>query len=147
MAGGHGGHQKRARRAVMHLKPPIAWSKEDLQMLAALVRYHRGALPLFGSSHIVAIARERRSELMLLMGVLRLANALDDQHDGKVSRLTVVQQDGAVVLSVQGLPKMSRKAEHVARARYLLETLCGCPFVILEQRARARRFEESSAHR
>jgi exopolyphosphatase/guanosine-5'-triphosphate,3'-diphosphate pyrophosphatase len=135
MAGGHGGHRKRARRAVMQLEPPLAWSDEDLHILAALVRYHRGALPPHGSSHIVAIARERRSELMLLIGVLRLANALDEQHDGKVSKLTVVQQDGAVVLSVQGLAKMSREAEHVARARYLLETLCGCPFVIREQRA------------
>ncbi len=132
-----GGHRKRGHRMVAKLKPPLGWSEEDMCCVAALVRFHRGGLPLRDEPAFVGLDRKRRADLLRLMGILRLANALDDAHSGKVRELTVARQDGALIISAPGLLAMSREAERAARARYLLETVCRRPIGIRFQRAAA----------
>ena len=121
-ANGHdGGHQKRGLRMVAKLTPPLGWSQEDVHCVAVLVRYHRGALPVATNSSFVGLGAQRRSELMPIIGILRLANALDEAHDGGISQVRVERQDSFAVVWAQGLQAISRSAERVARARYLLE--------------------------
>ncbi len=133
---GAGGHQKRGQRMVAKLTPPLGWSTDDMQCLAALVRYHRGALPLATNSSFVGLTSKRRSELMFLIGILRLANAFDDEHDARVSNVTVERQNSLVVVYAEGLQRMSRNGERLAQARYLIETMTRLPFMIRPTSAR-----------
>jgi len=133
-----GGHQKRGQRTVAKLKPPIGWSAEDMQCLAALVRFHRGRLPARNEAALAGLDRKRRTGLLRMMGVLRLANALDESHRGSVSRLAITREGNTVVVGVEGLRAMSQDAEHAARARYLLETVCRRPILIRMLRNRSR---------
>jgi len=125
-----GGHQKRGQRMVAKLKPPLGWSLEDMQCLGALVRFHRGRLPPGNDPSFAGLDRKRRTELLRLIGVLRLANALDETHRGQVREIAVSHRDGAVVVSVRGLMPLSREAQRIASARYLLETVCRQPIAI-----------------
>lgn len=128
--GHHGGHRKRGQQMVAKLKAPLGWSDEEMRDVAALVRYHRGALALRNHSPLVGVAPGHRAELLRLLGILRLANAFDDAHDGSVCRITVERRNGFVVLSGEGLRRLSQNAEKVAQARYLLETMLRDAIVI-----------------
>lgn len=134
---GKGGHQKRGERMILKLKPPLTWSEEEMCCLAALVRYHRGALPLTTDASFAGLSAKRRSELMPIIGILRLANAFDETHDGRVSHLRVECQNGFIAVYGEGLRRLSRAAERIAGARYLLETVLRAPIVVRPMRARA----------
>ena len=131
------GHQKRGYRMIPKLKPPLGWSEEELHCVAAIARYHRGACPRIGDSHFVGLSAKRRSELLPIMGILRLANAFDFNHDRSIARITVGRENGTLILSAQGLQEISPSAERIARARYLLETTYQIPIVIRSLPAKA----------
>ncbi len=130
-------HQKRGRRMISKLKPPLGWSDADMHCLEALVRFHRGKLPPRNHSAFSGLDRPQRYALLRLLGVLRLANELDESHRETVRDLKVSRQDGAVIVSISGLSAMSRKAERLARARYLLETVLRRPIAIRALRSQA----------
>lgn len=119
------GHLKRGYRMICKLKPPLGWSDEELRCVAAVARYHRGELPQKADSHFVGLSARRRSGLLPVIGILRLANAFDSAHDGKVTRISVEQNDGTLTVSGQGLQEISPTAEGLAKARYLLEAVSG----------------------
>ena len=130
-ANGHGhGHQKRGYKMICKLKPPLGWNQEEMRCVAALVRHHRGPLPMDIDPYFVGHSPKRVSELMPIIAVLRLANSLDGGHDERISRVTVETQNGSVMLYAKGLQQMSRSAERVAGARYLLEAVCRLPVLI-----------------
>ncbi len=118
-----GGHRKRGYRMIRKLKPPVGWSEEYLQCVAIVAHYHRGSLPLSNHPIFAGLPAQRRTELMPLAGVLRLANALDELHDQRISSVAVERRNSALILYAQGLSgSLSRFGEQLAQARYLLET-------------------------
>jgi CHAD domain-containing protein len=120
-----GGHLKRGYRRIGKLKPPLGWSDEELRCVALIARYHRGGLPGKSDSYFVGLSARCRSQLLPIMGILRLANAFDFAHDGKVTRVSLQPQDGTLYVYGQGLEEISATAERLARARYLLEATSG----------------------
>jgi hypothetical protein len=81
------------------------------------------------------------AEHLATRGILRLANALDNNHDGSIQRVRVLKSDGFIVIRAQGLVADSPLAETIAGARHLLEIICGLPFLVqpLPQRRIARK--------
>jgi CHAD domain-containing protein len=128
--GHRGGHQKRGYRMVGKLKPPVSWTREDMLSVAALVRHHRGALPTADDSSFVGLNAKTRAHVMPLLGILRLANAFDEEHDHCMADLRVERENGSLVVIATGLQPLSATAERLARARYLLESICNCPIMI-----------------
>jgi CHAD domain-containing protein/HD superfamily phosphodiesterase len=135
------GHQKHSYRMICKMKPPFGWSDEEMRCVAAVARHHRGRIPQLSHSSFVGLSPKRRSEMMPIIGILRLANALDESHDQSISRIVVEQREGVIILSGQGLQEISPNAERIARARYLLETACQLPIMLrpLPDRAAAAR--------
>ena len=129
-------HHKRTYRKLAKLVPPLGWSREDLRMCGIIARYHRGALPRAGQATLSGLDAAQRQEVFRLAGILRLANAFDDAHDGHIQRLEVSQQDGHIVVAAQGYSPRDRAAERVAAARHLLETAYRKPVIIKPLRAR-----------
>ena len=125
------GHQKRAFKIIAKLAPPLGWSDTDMQAVAVLVRYHRGGLPVTTNSSFVGLTANRRKALLPLIGVLRLANAFDEAHDGSIAAIHLECKDDALVVSAEGLQQISKNAEHIARSRYLLEAITRHPVVVL----------------
>lgn len=128
--GNSGTRPKRGYRMVSRLHPPLGWSEEEMHCVAVLVRYHSGGLPLTSNSSFVGLAPRRRAELMPLIGILRLANTFDREHDGSISSVSVEQQNGFLVVYGKGLRRISRAAEQLARARYLLEATSHLPILV-----------------
>ena len=124
------GHQKRSYRLISRLKPPLGWTAEQLHCVAATARYHRGALPQISDSYFVGLSARRRSKLLPVIGMLRLADACAGDPDRTITRVSVERLDGALVVYAQGLQEISPGAERIARARYLLETTCRLPIAV-----------------
>ena len=126
-----GSHRKRGYRMIRQLKPPVGWSEEYLQCVAIVAHHHRGALPPSNHPIFAGLPAQRRSELMPLAGVLRLANALDDFHDQRISSVSLERRNGALMIYAHGLAgPISPFGEQLARARYLLESCIKMPIVI-----------------
>ncbi|HVO61304.1 MAG TPA: hypothetical protein VMT53_10235, partial [Terriglobales bacterium] len=118
-----GAHRKRGYRMIRHLKPPAGWSDEYLQAVAIVAHYHRGSLPPSNHPIFAGLPAQRRSELMPLAGVLRLANALDDLHDQRISTLVLERTGNVVTIYAQGYHStISPFGEQLARSSYLLES-------------------------
>ncbi len=124
------GHHKRAYRLIRKLDVPLGWSAEDLHAVAVVARYHRGELAPSSNAVFAGIGAPRRRELLALAGVLRLANAFDFAHEKAIASVSLKESDGVIVISGPGFEKLSGTAERLARARYLLETICGISIVV-----------------
>jgi len=140
-----GGHRKRAYRMIRKLKPSVGWSEEYLQCIAIVAHYHRGGLPPANHPIFEGISPQRRAELMPLAGVLRLANALDELHDQRVSAVELKLHNGALMLYARGLVNsISPFGERLAQARYLLESCIKMPIVIKPLRTRQAAVSQTS---
>ena len=124
-------HQKRSCRLISgKLAVPLGWTSEDLRAVAAVARYHRGALPNPQHKCLKAISGAARAAIIRLAAILRLANGLDAERDGKVRRLEVERKDGFVILRAEGYTALGPTAERVSADRYLLEASCRVAVIV-----------------
>jgi CHAD domain-containing protein len=129
--GKDGSHRKRGYRMIRGLKTPVGRSEEYLQCVAIVAHYHRGNLPPSNHPIFAGLPAQRRTELMPLAGVLRLANALDGLHDQRISSVAVERRNNVLAIYAQGFTSsISPFGEQLAQSRYLLETCIKMPIVI-----------------
>jgi CHAD domain-containing protein len=127
-ANGDKNHHKRTESMVGHLEHVAGWTLRDMEAMARIARYHRGALPQ--SMKLRDLPSAQRNRITLLAAILRLANALDDDHDGAIRRVAIYKSEGFVILRAEGLQAQSTLAEKIAAARHLLEVTCGLPILV-----------------
>ncbi|MBV9607974.1 MAG: HD domain-containing protein, partial [Acidobacteria bacterium] len=124
------GHHKKSCRLITKLAAPLGWTPEELRAVAAVARYHRGALPRPDHKCMIPIPNFKRPSIVRLAGVVRLAHAFDLHHEGQVRRVQVGEEQGALVLRCHGYSETGPLAEPVAAARHLLEVSCRMPVLI-----------------
>ena len=129
------GHHKAGSRMIEKLEPPLGWTRAALQLVAAVSRYHRGALPQRGQKTFDALVVSERPTAIKLAAVLRLANAFDQDRTRRIDRLKVIEENGAILILAQGYNPWGRTAESIAAARHLLEIVCRRPIQIKALRA------------
>ena len=122
------GHHKRTERMVARMDPLPGWSRREVEIIARIARYHRGALP--GNAVLREFPPAQRRSIMRLSGILRLANALDAEHDGTIRRINISCREHAIVIHADGFQPNSSLAETIAAGRYLLELSCGLPVIM-----------------
>jgi exopolyphosphatase/guanosine-5'-triphosphate,3'-diphosphate pyrophosphatase len=140
------GHHKTSYRLIHKMAPPLGWSAQELQMAAAVARFHRGALPRSRHPALQPLSAALRRPVMYLAGVLRLANALDLCQDGTAQRLKVEDNQGAVIVRAPGFEPLGPAAAEVAAARYLLELVLRRPILIQSEKSKPQR-RTASKHR
>jgi exopolyphosphatase/guanosine-5'-triphosphate,3'-diphosphate pyrophosphatase len=91
------------------------WRAEEIDLMAALVRYHRKALPKATHEEWASADPALRRRIAGLAGLLRLADGLDTRRLGLVSGVEVLRTPGAVELSVNAQQDVSAE---MAGARY-----------------------------
>ncbi len=78
----------------------IGLSTEETQIIAAIARYHSSTTPSEDLSHFRQISAENRRLIAKLAAILRLADALDDDRQQKISRISVSIRTHTVVITV-----------------------------------------------
>lgn len=131
-------HHKSSYRLISSLAPPLGWNARELRLAAVVARYHRGSLPRAGQKSLAAITTAERSTALRLAGILRLAAALDSEHDGHITRLDIESTGSSVIIHAEGYSPRTNAAERVAAARHLLEVTCKVPVFVKQASSRRR---------
>jgi exopolyphosphatase/pppGpp-phosphohydrolase len=79
-------HHKHSFRLINDAPLPD-FSEEERYEIACIARYHRRALPSMKHEEFAALGRAARKRVSALASLLRIADALDYNHDGRVLQL------------------------------------------------------------
>jgi HD superfamily phosphodiesterase len=147
---GNKGHHKESQELIHQHGTPLGWKAENLKRAALVARFHCGALPARNGTGLRDLLPEEQKAIIRLAAVLRLANALDSAHDGRVRRVKVqnvpepsgrrtngflskspkLAKNEALVITADGYSEGSPTAQAVAAERYLLETVLRRPVIV-----------------
>ncbi len=86
-------------------------AKEEVALVAQIARYHRKAPPQPDHAEFHALKAAEQKVVMILGGVLRIADALDRTHTGKITRLEALSGKEGIVVRVH--PAGTWNAERV----------------------------------
>jgi CHAD domain-containing protein len=135
----HGSGRKRARKFLRGTRAPLGWKSHDWELVAEIVRYHRGAEPDVRSESFARFPIERQERIRGLAALLRLARGL---HRCGVRVVRGIQVDDTAVclrLRAQGLRYSAADAARLARAKHLLEAHLQRPILVESAGAAAPR--------
>jgi exopolyphosphatase/guanosine-5'-triphosphate,3'-diphosphate pyrophosphatase len=77
-------------------------SRDDMQIVGTIARYHRRGLPQKSHPEFMRLDRDERVRVLKLAAILRLANALDAEHEQKVTDLRLIEQDSSWIVELEG---------------------------------------------
>ena len=122
--------QKAARKFVLGLPLPPGWSHQEWELLATVVRYHRGAEPSKKKGPFGKLSAEQQNCVRALAGVLRLALALRKCGVESGAGLRAEKSAETIVLRVRGLTDDVETAARLAAGKHLLEEYVGMPLIL-----------------
>jgi exopolyphosphatase/guanosine-5'-triphosphate,3'-diphosphate pyrophosphatase len=105
---GKGHHKQSARLIGEHAWKALA--PAEAAIVAQVARYHRKALPQPEHEAFQALSRSARKETMVLGGILRIADALDRTHTGRIEKVVSASvSDDTILIRVR--PRGNWEAE------------------------------------
>jgi CHAD domain-containing protein len=140
------GHHKTSYRLIRRINPPLGHTASEFELAAAVARFHRGAFPNTRHKALRDFPPDQKKIVLQLAGILRFANALDNEQAG-TQRLQVAAKDGIVVVSAEGYAPWTRAAEEVAGASHLLQLVLRRPVRMETLRPAIRLAHSASAKR
>lgn len=129
-ANAHRSPQKVASKFILDLELPPGWTNEEWELLAAVVRYHRGAEPSRKRGLFSKLSEDQQDHVRALAGVLRLARALRKCGVESGAGLRAEKSAEAVVLHISGLTDDLETASRLAAGKHLLEESLGMPLIL-----------------
>lgn len=102
------------------------FSDEERHEIACIARYHRRALPSTSHAEYAALSRAARRRVSALSALLRIADALDYNHDGRVLHLSAQKEHcnketWTIALQVRPLADLDLELEHANAKADLFE--------------------------
>jgi CHAD domain-containing protein/HD superfamily phosphodiesterase len=138
-------HHKASYRMIASLGPLLGWTPEEMRLAALVARYHRRALPQLKHAAFARLSQRRQQKTLLLAGILRLANAFDQQHDRSVRHLEVEVNRDRILIRAEGYGGQEPLASRIAMARHLVEIACKRPVTVLPGAGQAMAVQEPRA--
>lgn len=118
-------HHKHSYRLIQETPLPD-FSDEERHEIACIARYHRRALPSTSHAEYAALSRPARKRVSALSALLRIADALDYSHDGRVLHLSAQKEHcdketWTIALQVRPLAELDLELEHANAKADLFE--------------------------
>jgi exopolyphosphatase/guanosine-5'-triphosphate,3'-diphosphate pyrophosphatase len=132
-------HHKHSYRLIKEAPLPDFTEQERLE-IACIARYHRRALPSMSHAEFAELDRITRKRVCILAALVRVADALDFNHDGRVLQLAAVEElcdKGTWTLMLQARPlaDLDLELEHAYNKADLFEKILQCKLRLLIQQA------------
>ena len=121
----HDGHHKHTLYLIKHSEL-TGFSEAERDVIANAARYHRGALPRERHADYAALNQQDRQTVCRLAAVLRVADALDRNHDGRVRDLSVTRAGRVVHLRLLADADCAREISAAEQKRDLFEQVFDC---------------------
>ncbi len=93
----HTGHHKHSAYLIQHSEL-IGFMASEIAIIANVARYHRSSLPKLKHPYYAALPEEDREVVRKLAALLRITDALDRDHQGRVRELSCEIGNGVVHL-------------------------------------------------
>jgi exopolyphosphatase/guanosine-5'-triphosphate,3'-diphosphate pyrophosphatase len=93
-------HHKHSYHLILNSHLP-GFDSRDLEVVANVARYHRGALPKRKHENYRRLSSEDRRRVRVMAAILRLAGGLDRSHTQQVRGVSLCQARGGLHLHVQ----------------------------------------------
>jgi exopolyphosphatase/guanosine-5'-triphosphate,3'-diphosphate pyrophosphatase len=103
-------HHKHGAYVVRNAGLP-GWRPDEIESIAALVRYHRKAMPKATHPEWAAASPAARTKIEGLAALLRIADGLDRRHLGVVTTVRPIVEAGGVRFVVEALQDVSPETE------------------------------------
>lgn len=118
-------HHKHSFRLINETELPD-FTDEERYEIACIARYHRRALPSVSHEEFAALSRTARKRVSALAALLRIADALDYSHDGRVLRIAEEaelcdEHTWTISLWVRPLADLDNELEHAYEKADLFE--------------------------
>jgi CHAD domain-containing protein len=126
----HKRHHLASYRMIRKLRAPLGLSAEELRSIALIVRFHRGRLPRIEQKAFSGLTKGHRNALIVLSGILRLADALDPFEGRHIDEVQLSRSGDILMITLPRYSGNSVSAQKVAAARHLLEVACRLPILI-----------------
>jgi exopolyphosphatase/guanosine-5'-triphosphate,3'-diphosphate pyrophosphatase len=81
--------------------------RDELDIIANVIAYHRGPSPSEADIHYIALQREERILVLKMVSILRVADALDRDHSQQLKLNSVEKKSEAVFLHTDGSRDLS----------------------------------------
>ena len=104
--------------------------REELDIIANVIRYHRGDPPSPADIEYVALQREDRILVLKMVSMLRVADALDRGHSQHIKRFTVEKKSETIVLHTEGTMDLSPELIGLDEKGGLFQDVFGYKIVI-----------------
>jgi exopolyphosphatase/pppGpp-phosphohydrolase len=118
-------HHKHSFRLIKETELPD-FTDEERHEIACIARYHRRALPSMSHKEFAVLSRAARKRVSALAALLRITDALDYSHDGRVLRLAAEtelcnEHTWTISLWVRPLADLDDELEHAYEKADLFE--------------------------
>ncbi len=123
-------HPIHSYRMIRKIPPSPGLDADSLKVIALIARFHQGSLPVPGQKAFSGISDAKVGAILLLCGILRLADAFDRGPKRKIRRLTLMRNAEVLHIHAPGYEEHGASAEKMAAVRHLLETCCALPILI-----------------
>src|SRR6266581_9366612 len=109
-------HHKHSFRLIKETALPD-FTDEERHEIACIARYHRRALPGMSHEEFVSLSRRARKRVSILAALVRIADALDYSHDGRVLDIATIpeqcdDQTWTLSLKTRLLADLDTELEH-----------------------------------
>jgi exopolyphosphatase/guanosine-5'-triphosphate,3'-diphosphate pyrophosphatase len=118
-------HHKHSFRLIKETSLPD-FTDEERHEIACIARYHRRALPSTSHEEFAELSRRARKRVSALAALIRIADALDYSHDGRVLELAPVPKlcddsTWTIALKIRPLADLDDELEHAYEKADLFE--------------------------
>lgn len=118
-------HHKHSYRLIKETALPD-FSEDERHEIACIARYHRRAMPSTSHAEYAELARAARKRVSALSALLRVADALDHDHDGRVLHLSAqkdlcTKEIWTISLQARPLADLDLELEHAYEKADLFE--------------------------
>ena len=112
-------------------------SREDLETVALIARYHRRALPSLNHPEFAALDRDKRITVTKKAAILRVADALDRNHLQLASSPKIALTKDELVITINGAEDLTLERLALKEKGPLFEDVYGLKVVLREGRTAA----------
>jgi exopolyphosphatase/guanosine-5'-triphosphate,3'-diphosphate pyrophosphatase len=123
------GHNKHGQYIVANSEI-FGLQRDELDIIANVIRYHRGDPPAPTDIEYISLQREERILVIKMASILQIADALDRGHSQKIQNLTVERRAETIALRSGGVHDISLELIALEEKARLFQSAFGYKVVL-----------------
>jgi exopolyphosphatase/guanosine-5'-triphosphate,3'-diphosphate pyrophosphatase len=123
------GHHKHGQYIVANSEI-FGLHRDELEIIANVIRYHRGDLPSPGDIEYITLQREERILVLKMASILRVADALDRGHTQQIKNITVERKSETVMIQAEGVHDLSLERIGIEQKADLFQDVFGYKVIL-----------------